>query len=52
MSDREPKPSVTDLLLLMSVLAQAFFTLVRRHLVTFVFLTVWHIQLNLRDITN
>ena len=31
-----------SLFLLVSVLSQAFFALVRRHLVSFVFLTVWH----------
>ncbi len=31
------------LFLLMSVLAQTFFTLVRSHLVALVLLTVWHI---------
>ena len=30
------------LLLLVSVLSQAFFALVRRHLVSLVLLTVWH----------
>ena len=31
-----------SLFLLVSVLSQAFFALVSRHLVSFVFLTVWH----------
>ncbi|MBQ7448653.1 MAG: hypothetical protein IJS73_02485 [Paludibacteraceae bacterium] len=30
------------LFLLMTILTQAFFTLVRRHLMSFVLLTVWH----------
>ncbi len=31
-----------SLFLLVSVLSQAFFALVRRHFVSFVFFTVWH----------
>jgi len=29
-------------MLLVTILSQSFFTLVRRHLMTLVFLTVWH----------
>ena len=32
----------TDLLALMSVLSQSFFTLVRRHFMSFLFLSAWH----------
>ena len=37
-----------SLFLLVSVLSQAFFALVRRHLVSLVFLTVWHNMMILR----
>ena len=32
----------TELLTLVSVLSQSFFTLVRRHFMSFLFLSVWH----------